>query len=124
MHGLVERALHQFDDMVRLKQWPSSRSVQTLALWALWTTLPAGRSMPEREVNALLSREHLFYDPATLRRTMISCGFVVRRRDGTDYRRISPNSDTLPREGSIVAETRKLGRRLNCNFLKGEARLT
>ncbi|MEX0319521.1 MAG: DUF2087 domain-containing protein [Ruegeria sp.] len=84
----VERALHQFDAQGRLRRWPSKRSVQTLALWALWATLPAGRSMPEREVNERLTREHLFDDPATLRRTMISCALLSRRRDGTDYRRI------------------------------------
>ncbi len=84
----VERALHQFDAMGRLNRWPSKRSVQTLALWALWATLPADRSMQEREINDRLAREHLFDDPATLRRTMISCELLSRRRDGTDYRRI------------------------------------
>lgn len=34
----VERALHQFDNLARLKRWPSKRSIQTLALWALWAT--------------------------------------------------------------------------------------
>ncbi|WP_299736495.1 DUF2087 domain-containing protein [uncultured Roseobacter sp.] len=84
----VERALHQFDATGRLDRWPSKRSVQTLALWALWATLPADRSMPEREVNERLAHEHLFNDPATLRRTMVSCALLSRRRDGTDYRRI------------------------------------
>lgn len=84
----VERALHQFDAMGRLNRWPAKRSVQTLALWALWATLPAGRSMQEREVNERLAHEHLFDDPATLRRTMISCALLSRRTDGSDYRRI------------------------------------
>ncbi len=84
----VERALHQFDAGGRLKQWPSRRNVQTLALWAIWATLPAHRSLQEREVNALLRAMHLFDDPATLRRTMISCGLLSRQNDGSDYRRI------------------------------------
>lgn len=84
----VERTLHQFDAMGRLLQWPSKRAVQTLALWALWATLPAGQNMSEREVNDRLSDEHLFEDPATLRRTMISCGLLSRRPDGSDYRRM------------------------------------
>lgn len=83
----VERALHQFDVTGRLRQWPSKRSVQTLALWALWAALPSARSLHEREVNAALCAEHLFGDPATLRRTMISCGLLTRRPDGSDYRR-------------------------------------
>lgn len=83
----VERALHQFDTAGRLRQWPSKRSVQTLALWALWAVLPSGRSLHEREVNATLRAEHLFDDPATLRRTMISCGLLTRKPDCSDYRR-------------------------------------
>nr|WP_245947392.1 DUF2087 domain-containing protein [Jannaschia seohaensis] len=84
----VERCLHQFDAVGRLRRWPSKRSVQTLALWSLWARLPAGRNMTEREISDRLCAEHLFGDPATLRRTMISCGLLTRRPDGTDYRRI------------------------------------
>ena len=84
----VERTLHQFDDIGRLRQWPSKRATQTLALWALWATLPANQSLDERAVNAHLAGEHCFEDAATLRRTMISCGLLTRKRDGTDYRRI------------------------------------
>ena len=84
----VERALHQFDPMGRLTQWPSKRAVQTLALWALWATLPASQNTTEKEVNARLATEHLFGDPATLRRTMVSCGLLSRQRDGSDYKRI------------------------------------
>jgi hypothetical protein len=36
----------------------------------------------------LLQPEHLFGDPATLRRTMISCKLLTRKPDGTEYRRI------------------------------------
>ncbi|WP_120635212.1 DUF2087 domain-containing protein [Ruegeria sp. EL01] len=84
----VERALFQFDNTGRLRQWPSKRSVQTLALWALWAALPAGDTLHERDVNERLNREHLFSDPATLRRCMISCGLLTRQNDGTDYKRV------------------------------------
>lgn len=84
----VERALHQFDNLARLKRWPSKRSIQTLTLWALWATLPTGRPMKEQEINERLNEEHLFNDPATLRRTMICCELLSRRKDGSDYRRI------------------------------------
>ena len=83
----VERAAHQFDAHGRLIRWPAKRGVQTLALWALWATLPAARSLSEREVGETLSAEHLFADPATLRRTMIAEGLLSRQADGTDYRR-------------------------------------
>ena len=85
---LVERTLHQFDADGRLRQWPSKRAVQTLALWALWASFPQGTSLNERAVNALLEQEHLFNDPATLRRTMVACGLLSRNRDGTNYRRV------------------------------------
>lgn len=84
----VERALHQFDAMGRLLGWPSKRAVQTLALWALWATIPARSTLQERQVNEFLSHEHQFGDPATLRRTMISCGLLTRQPDGTEYRRV------------------------------------
>lgn len=97
----VEAALRQFDPVGRLRQWPAKRSVQTLALWVLWASLPAARRMRERDLNHLLLREHLFGDPATLRRTMISCGLLTRRADGTDYARVEreppPEAKTLIR---------------------------
>ena len=76
----VERTLHQFDESGRLRQWPSRRSIQTLALWALWATLPANRPLDERQVNDRFADEHLFGDAATLRRAMISCGLLSRNR--------------------------------------------
>lgn len=85
---LIERALHQFDAEGRLRGWPARRAVQTLALWGLWACFPAGVSLCERQVNALLQPEHMFGDPATLRRTMISCGMLTRQAGGSDYRRV------------------------------------
>ena len=85
---LVERVLNQFDAQGHLRQWPSRRNVQTMALWALWARFPAQREMPEKAVNAALAQEHLFNDPATLRRTMISCGLMTRLRDGSNYCRV------------------------------------
>lgn len=85
---VVERTLFQFDAQGRLRQWPSRRSVQTLALWVLWASIPAGTSLSERDINDRLGAEHLFRDPATLRRTMISCGLLTRQTDGSDYRRV------------------------------------
>lgn len=84
----VERALNQFDSKARLKRWPSKRSVQTLVLWGLWATIPVGKVMAEKEVNSHLARQHLFGDPATLRRMMISGKLLSRRKDGTNYLRI------------------------------------
>lgn len=84
----VERTLNLFDEFGRLRQWPSRRAVQTLALWALWATFPAEKALSEKAVNTHLASEHTFGDAATLRRTMISCGLMTRNRDCSDYRRV------------------------------------
>ncbi|APG47781.1 DUF2087 domain-containing protein [Phaeobacter porticola] len=87
-HRLIERTLAQFGRDGRLLRWPSKRSVQTLALFGLWTLFPARTALSETEVNKILIAEHVFNDPATLRRSMISCGLMTRQRDGTNYKRI------------------------------------
>ncbi|MEM9522595.1 MAG: DUF2087 domain-containing protein [Pseudomonadota bacterium] len=87
-HKLVERALHQFDAIGRLKKWPSRQSVQDLCLWALWARFPKGICLQEPEVNALLNAGHLFEDPAILRRSLVTQGLMTRNRDGSDYRRV------------------------------------
>lgn len=87
-HRLIERTLHQFDATGRLTQWPSRRAVQTLALYALWSVIPAEQAMTEKAVNAALNAEHLFNDPATLRRTMIAAKLLTRTTDGSEYRRV------------------------------------
>ncbi|MEM8974522.1 MAG: DUF2087 domain-containing protein [Pseudomonadota bacterium] len=111
----VERALNQFDVVGRLIQWPSKRNVQTLALWALWARLPAAQPMPEREVNERLTLHHLFEDPATLRRTMVSCGLLTRRIDGTDYRRIEQEP---PAEAKALIKALGLRSRANSQSVK------
>ncbi|MBE2275048.1 MAG: DUF2087 domain-containing protein [Rhodobacteraceae bacterium] len=84
----VGRVLPFFDAAGRLRQWPARRGVQSLCLWVLWSHLPRGVAMTEREVSALLDRWHLFGDPALLRRDMVGLGLLSRRPGGTDYRRV------------------------------------
>ncbi|MEM6463778.1 MAG: DUF2087 domain-containing protein [Pseudomonadota bacterium] len=108
----VERTLHQFDEFGRLRQWPSRRSIQTLALWALWATLPAGQSLDESAVNDRFADEHLFGDAATIRRTMISCALLTRKKDGTDYRRIEQKP---PADANAVIRALSARRRLRAD---------
>ncbi len=98
----VERGLHQFDQYGLLLRWPSKRAVQDLALWAIWSALPANTSLSEQHVNALLISEHHFKDPATLRRTMICNGLLTRQKDGSDYRRIEQKP---PIEAKMIIQT-------------------
>ena len=106
---LVERTLNQFDKSGRLHQWPSKRAVQTLARWAQWATLDAHRSYDERALNDHLLDEHCFQDPATLRRTMISCGLLTRKTDGTEYRRVEQEP---PAEAKAVIHAISAKRRM------------
>ena len=70
----VEKCLNQFDAEGRLQRWPSKRKVQDICIWALWSRIPAGKSMHEAAVNDILNKYHLFEDAALLRRTMFSQG--------------------------------------------------
>ncbi len=104
----VERTLNLFDEFGRMRQWPSRRAVQTLALWALWATFPAEKALSEKAVNTHLASEHTFRDAATLRRTMISCGLMTRNRDCTDYRRVEQKP---PAEAQAVIRHMSVRRR-------------
>lgn len=95
----VEKCLEQFDDAGRLIRWPSKRFVQELCLWVLWSHLPRGEVMQERDVNGLLNKAHLFEDAAILRRSLIGLKLMSRNADGTDYRRIE---QTPPPEAIAV----------------------
>jgi hypothetical protein len=106
-HRLVERALFQFDDAGRLRQWPSRRNVQELCLWALWARLPVDATLNERQVSALLRREHLFDDPAILRRSLFGLGLVTRERDGSNYRRLEVRPPAEARELIRLLEPRR-----------------
>jgi len=87
-HRRVERALRVFDTQGRMTLWPSKRAVQDLCLWVFWAALPDHEVMHERDVNATLDRLHLFNDAAILRRTLATQGFVTRKVDGSEYRRV------------------------------------
>jgi hypothetical protein len=84
----LDRASQVFDADGRMKHWPSGTALQGLCLWAFWARMPAGRTMAEPEVNALLKDGHLFGDHVLLRRSLIDHGLVSRSADCTVYSRI------------------------------------
>jgi len=84
----IDRAVRHFDGDGRLLRWPSRRALQELCLWALWSRMPAGETLSEREMNDHLNAWHDFGDPALLRRDLVEMGHFRRNRDGSDYRRI------------------------------------
>jgi len=105
-HQLVEKTLHQFDALGRMKHWPSRRKIQELSLWAFWARLPARTTLQEPDVNAALHTEHLFGDPAILRRSLCGLGLVTRNRDGSDYRRCEQKPPAEARALIRILETR------------------
>lgn len=84
----VKRVLRMFDPGGKLARWPSKRSQQELCLWVIWSRLPAGQVLTEKEVNLLLNEDHLFGDHALLRRWLCDYGMMSRTRDGREYRRV------------------------------------
>ena len=84
----TERAKRCFAPDGRLMRWPAKRGDQVLALWALWSRLPARQSFSERGISDLLRTLHDFGDPALLRRELYAAGLVSRTIDGRDYLRI------------------------------------
>lgn len=102
----VEHAAKHFDAAGRLVRWPSKDSRRQLCLWVMWSRMPAGQTFTEAGINALLRAEHLFDDPALLRRAMFDTGLIWRTPDGRSYRRI----EQRPPEEAL-ALIRHLGRR-------------
>ena len=104
-HVAVEALRRCFDAEGRLTRWPARTSVQHQVLWVLWSHLPRGEPMTERQISERLSQWHLFGDAAIIRRTLLELGLVTRTPDCTEYRRVERKP---PAE--ILALIRLLGR--------------
>ena len=83
----VQTALRHFDAQGRFASWPARTAVQHLCLWALWSHLPRGQSLTERQISTLLTTWHLFKDAAILRRTLVELTLVTRTEGGDSYLR-------------------------------------
>jgi hypothetical protein len=96
-HLKVERAARHFDPKGRLIRWPAKASDQSLCLWGLWASIPAGDIFAEQQINEILKSKHLFGDHALLRRALYDGGLVSRTADGREYRRIErrPPADVI-----------------------------
>jgi hypothetical protein len=87
-HALIERAARLFDARGRLLRWPTSRPLQDLCLWVLWSRLASRTSFSEKQISELIKGWHAFGDHALLRRALIGWHLVQRTPDGSEYRRI------------------------------------
>lgn len=90
-------ALRGFDAGGRMARWPAKTSVQGLCLWAIWSHLPARRTLSEAEVNRVIDGWHSFGDRALIRRSLIDHRLCSRTEDGSAYRRVevAPTADAL-----------------------------
>ena len=89
----ARKALMQFDSRGRLLRWPTKYSVQTLAMWVLWTLFDGRRVYTEREVNEVLKAANAFGDHVTLRRELINHRLMTRTSDCAEYRKLKPQPD-------------------------------
>ncbi len=89
----ARKALMQFDSRGRLLRWPTKYSVQTLAMWVLWTLFDGRRVYTEKEVNEVLKAANAFGDHVTLRRELINHRLMSRKSDCTDYRKLPARPD-------------------------------
>jgi hypothetical protein len=102
----LERLARCYDSEGRLERWPAKRSERVIALWVLWSRLPAKQDLSEREVNEHLQAQHGFGDHALLRRELCDLGMMERTRDGRIYRRVEQ-----PMPADAQAMTRLLKQR-------------
>ena len=104
----LARIARYFDGAGRLIRWPGKASHRPDCLWVMWSRLPAGAVLHEREVNQRLNAEHLFGDHALLRRELVDTGLMRRTIDGREYRRIERAPPAGAREliRVLVARTR------------------
>ena len=92
---LTARCFAGTDVLVR---WPGKLNQQQLALWALWSFLPAGEDMPEKAVNEVLMRHNGFSDHVLIRRELVNMGLLTRTRDCRLYRRVEKRPPPEARE--------------------------
>ena len=88
MSDVVVRTLNLFDADGRLTRLPAKRSLQLMSLWGLWMHFDAKRPYRESEVNHILNGWHTFGDHCTLRRDLVTQGFLTRTADSAVYTKL------------------------------------
>lgn len=96
-HVRVERVARHYDEAGCLMRWPAKASERMLCLWHLWSLIPAGRVLSEKQINTILNAHHRFEDHALLRRELFDNQLVTRTADGREYRRVErrPPADAV-----------------------------
>ncbi|ABD89024.1 DUF2087 domain-containing protein [Rhodopseudomonas palustris] len=87
-HAKLERLARYFDAQGLLTRWPSKASHRVPCLWMVWSRLTPRQSFSEKAINAQIEALHQFGDYALLRRELVDGGWLTRKPDGSDYRRV------------------------------------
>ena len=95
----IDRVARCFDSTGRLLRWPSKRADQLLALWVVWSYVPADIQMSEPEVSSMLRDWHGYEDYALLRRELCDLDMLRRTPNGRIYRRVQHH---LPPEAEAL----------------------
>lgn len=101
----IRRLARHFDPAGRLIRWPGKYSEQRLCLWVMWSRLPARQVMSEKQINQALNACHQFGDHALIRRELVDGNWLIRTRDGAEYRRVEqrPPADAVALIGQLAS---------------------
>lgn len=73
------------DPSGKVTQLPQKQKTRRAVLEYLADKFEPSRRYTEREVNAVCNAWHTFGDCFLLRRELVDCGLLCRRRDGSQY---------------------------------------
>ena len=68
--------------------WPKKPSEKEIVIQFLSNKFEYYKKYPEKEVNKIIDKFHLFNDIALLRRELVSRKFLSRKDDGSEYRKV------------------------------------
>ena len=72
-------------DCYEIIHWPKKPSEKEIVIQFLSNKFEYYKKYPEKEVNKIIDKFHLFYDIALLRRELVSRKFLSRKDDGSEY---------------------------------------
>ena len=78
----MNKLMTECDKIIR---WPKKPSEKEIVIQFLSNKFEYYKKYPEKEVNKIIDKFHLFNDIAPLRRELVSRKFLSRKDDGSEY---------------------------------------